>query len=332
MIQTRGSKSEARNRPDRRRNAKAIPSPPTRGSGVGGEGQGEVGGSAELAVAEFVAALYDRSLDQFMAHSWPQRFSFFRQDYSTAGASFENTAKQFQWTKGQWEQRFQGVDLRYREFPPNMVANFHAYEFQKNEFRGLDRQPFGLAPPEAARRDMKLGLPVVVTGSLASSPKEAEAKNGAAFFGADKRLGQGGAATPAKTPDLNQVAARKNLNETAFFFPQLVSDGNGVVRMTFTMPEALTEWKFMGFAHDQACRSGYLEGKTVTTKDLMVQPNPPRFLREGDRVEFTVKVSNQTTNRQSGRIRLTFDDALHSGAGLAPAKSKKGQAGRAALR
>ena len=105
----------------------------------------------------------------------------------------------------------------------------------------------------------------------------------------------GGASEPAAPKiDLGKVAARKNLNETAFFFPQLTSDSNGVVRMTFTMPEALTKWRFLGFAHDRSVRSGYLEDHAVTAKDLMVQPNPPRFLREGDTVEFTVKVSNQS--------------------------------------
>src|SRR5882757_8529391 len=87
----------------------------------------------------------------------------------------------------------------------------------------------------------------------------------------------GGGAAPARTgpkPDLGQVTARKNLSETAFFFPQLTSDSNGVVRMTFAMPEALTKWRFMGFAHDTALRGGYLEGHAVTAKDLMVQPNP----------------------------------------------------------
>ncbi len=66
------------------------------------------------------------------------------------------------------------------------------------------------------------------------------------------------------------------------------------------MPEALTEWKFLGLAHDRQLRSGLLTGTTVTAKDLMVEPNPPRFLREGDVVEFTVKVSNQSPTRQSG--------------------------------
>src|SRR5204862_6108241 len=106
----------------------------------------------------------------------------------------------------------------------------------------------------------------------------------------------GGGARPATgpKPDLSGVTARKNLNETAFFFPQLTSDSNGVVTMMFTMPEALTKWHFMGFAHDTSVRSGYVEGRAVTAKDLMLQPNPPRFLREGDTIEFSVKVSNQS--------------------------------------
>ncbi|MDB6031752.1 MAG: hypothetical protein JWM16_2090, partial [Verrucomicrobiales bacterium] len=119
-------------------------------------------------------------------------------------------------------------------------------------------------------------------------------------------------AAPLKKPDLGQVTARKNLNETAFFFPQLLSDKDGVVRLQFTMPEALTKWKFMGFAHDKEVRSGYLQGETVTAKDLMVQPNPPRFLREGDVLEFTVKVSNQTAARQSGTVRLTLNEAYNN--------------------
>ena len=81
---------------------------------------------------------------------------------------------------------------------------------------------------------------------------------------------------------MSQVSARKNLNETAFFFPHLLCDTDGTVRMEFTMPEALTQWKFLGFAHDTGMRSGYLTDSIITAKDLMVEPNPPRFVREGD--------------------------------------------------
>src|SRR5665213_1102455 len=75
-------------------------------------------------------------------------------------------------------------------------------------------------------------------------------------------------------PRRRQVSARKNLNETAFFYPQLMADANGVVRMTFTMPEALTKWHFLAFAHDRNLRAGFLDAHAVTAKDIMVQPNP----------------------------------------------------------
>ena len=100
------------------------------------------------------------------------------------------------------------------------------------------------------------------------------------------------------------------MNETAFFFPQVTTDSNGVSRFTFTMPEALTTWRVLAFAHDKELRSGMLADKVVTSKEIMVQPNPPRFVREGDTIEFSVKVLNQSTNRQTGRIQLTFRSAL----------------------
>jgi len=113
----------------------------------------------------------------------------------------------------------------------------------------------------------------------------------------------------ASSPDLSQVSVRKNLDETAFFFPHLISGSDGVVRIEFTMPEALTQWRFMGFAHDRQLRSGFLTDTAVTAKDLMVQPNPPRFVREGDVIEFTVKVSNQSPTRQTGQVSLSLSDA-----------------------
>ena len=84
---------------------------------------------------------------------------------------------------------------------------------------------------------------------------------------------------------------------------------DGVVQIVFTMPEALTQWRFLGFAHDKDLRAGLLTDKVITAKDLMVEPNPPRFVREADTIEFTVKVSNRTDKPQGGRVRLTFADA-----------------------
>jgi len=115
--------------------------------------------------------------------------------------------------------------------------------------------------------------------------------------------------TTLATPDLEKIPARKNLDETAFFFPHLLSNPAGEVRIEFTIPQALTEWRFLGFAHDNQMRSGFLTDTTVTAKDLMVEPNPPRFVREGDIIEFTVKVTNQSAARQTGKVSLTMADA-----------------------
>ena len=110
-------------------------------------------------------------------------------------------------------------------------------------------------------------------------------------------------------PNLDQVSARTNLQETAFFYPHLIADDNGTVKIEFTIPEALTKWKFLSFAHDTELRTGMLTDEITTSKDLMVQPNPPRFLREGDQLEFSVKITNRGEEPQVGSIRLTLADA-----------------------
>ena len=100
------------------------------------------------------------------------------------------------------------------------------------------------------------------------------------------------------------------MNETAFFFPHVVAGDDGSIKLEFTMPEALTRWRFLGFAHDRDLRAGLLSDTAVTSKDLMVQPNPPRFVREGDTLEWTVKVTNLSPTRQTGQAALNFSDPL----------------------
>ena len=165
-----------------------------------------------------------------------------------------------------------------------------------------------MAMPEMASADMAMNS---LSSAPAAAPMMAMRKSASAggFAEGQSDKAAAGPGAPPKGPDLSKVTARKNLNETAFFFPKLVSSQEGEVRLEFTMPEALTKWKFLGFAHDKEMRSGFLTDSMVTVKDLMVQPNPPRFLREGDLLEFTVKVTNQAPTIQTGTVRLTFNDA-----------------------
>ena len=108
---------------------------------------------------------------------------------------------------------------------------------------------------------------------------------------------------------IEEVKVRKNFNETAFFFPQLKTDAEGNVEFSFTIPEALTQWKLLTLAHTKDAASGYTEKTVVTQKPLMVQPNAPRFIREGDKMEFSAKVVNLTDKEVTGTAVLELIDA-----------------------
>ncbi len=260
------------------------------------------GAGAERWAAELVATLYDASLDAFAPLHWPAGFGVFRQEPLLVTAGFANSANPLQpFTHWTWEPI--SVELRYRDFPPEIRQEFFAPVPMALRY-GLAVRAVGT---ETDRLVMPAAAPAAeaaLTAHAAPGPA-AQAKAGVAGSGVEAT-----SESPARGPDLSRVAARKNLEETAFFFPHLRSDTNGLVRLEFTMPEALTEWRFLGFAHDRALRAGLLEGRTVTARDLMVQPNPPRFVREGDVLEFTVKVSNQSDRPQRGTVRLTFTDGL----------------------
>ncbi len=106
------------------------------------------------------------------------------------------------------------------------------------------------------------------------------------------------------------IAVRENLNETVFFYPHLETDKDGNVLISFKMNEALTKWKLMTFAHTQDLEVGMETREVVTQKDLMVVPNPPRFLRDNDEIIFTSKVNNLTDKAIEGSIKIELLDAL----------------------
>jgi uncharacterized protein YfaS (alpha-2-macroglobulin family) len=271
------------------------------------------GPNARKAVAEMVATLYDQSLDAYLPHPWPRQFNVFRQDFATMQVHFENMLKQFQHLHGNWPVAYKDARYTYRAYPNDLTVNLWGYMYFRNGrgggFGGAPMAP-GAAPEAATMLGAEpKGQALRGMQNADGALGDRAAKRADALDKGGEQIGavqQGG---PNPVPDLGSISARKNLNETAFFFPHLISDQDGQVKLEFTMPEALTQWRFMGFAHDRDLRSGYLEDKVVTAKDIMVQPNAPRFVREGDAIDFTVKVSNQSPTRQTGQVRLTLADA-----------------------
>ncbi|MCX8531163.1 alpha-2-macroglobulin family protein [Chryseobacterium luquanense] len=110
--------------------------------------------------------------------------------------------------------------------------------------------------------------------------------------------------------NINNVPVRQNLNETAFFYPDLKTDSEGNVSFEFTSPEALTKWKLMFLAHTKDARAATLEKEVVTQKEFSVTPNYPRFLREGDELNLQSKLSNLTSKKLNGSAQLQILDAF----------------------
>jgi TonB-dependent SusC/RagA subfamily outer membrane receptor len=107
------------------------------------------------------------------------------------------------------------------------------------------------------------------------------------------------------------IITRKNFNETAFFYPQLRTDEKGEILIDFTIPEALTKWRFKAFAHTQDLKTGYLEQEIVTQKQLSISANMPRFLREGDTITVSARLVNLTTAPLKGNVHLQMFNAMN---------------------
>jgi hypothetical protein len=238
--------------------------------------------------AEMVATLYDASLDAFVRHEFPEwrAFDDLCTDLGEAESS-DNIVESAYWC-WEWESApYTRVERSHRQFESASIFHVWPNPRPTRYHRGWGRV-FVPRLPRSRQPQYSVG----------STPPDPFAPRSA---DSDKSVDAGGV--------LPAISPRRNLRETAFFFPNLTSNEKGEIRLSFTMPEALTTWRFLGFAHDRELRSGFLEGETITAKDLMVQPNPPRFLREGDALAFTVKISNQSDREQSGTARLDLTDS-----------------------
>jgi len=113
-----------------------------------------------------------------------------------------------------------------------------------------------------------------------------------------------------ETDETNEkVQLRTNMNETVFFYPDIVTDKEGNFVLKFKMNDALTKWKLRLFAHTKDLKSAYGEKEIITQKELMITPNNPRFVREGDKLIFNARIDNLTENDLNGTARVELYDA-----------------------
>lgn len=103
---------------------------------------------------------------------------------------------------------------------------------------------------------------------------------------------------------------RTNLAETAFFYPQLRTNEQGEISFSFTMPESLTRWNFRGYSHTKGMLMGTLDGEATTSKEFMLTPNLPRFVRVGDNTSIAASLSNMTGKPQAGTVSMILFDPM----------------------
>lgn len=263
------------------------------------------GNKGEKVAAEMLAGMYDASLDQFKPHSWNKLHIW-----------------PVLWNNVYWKTiGFENVHSEEHENYPYTEKNLNkSYDELLGFYAYYDRFEQGSSKPRRYSAETKNGNAPPPPEALQTEKKSQDEERSIALkdgFSTNKsELLAGKVATPlaggAMQTTEGSVQVRKNFNETAFFFPDLKTDAEGNVKLEFTIPEALTEWKLMTMAHTKDLSSGYVEKKVITQKPLMVQPNPPRFMREGDRMEFSAKIVNLENKELTGTATLELLDATNN--------------------
>jgi len=244
--------------------------------------------------SEILASMYDASLDAFRSNDW--QLSIYRTQYGTAG-----------WMTGYFVSAI-SLLTRYNNNVPSFLTlsynslnwyNYHQMSGDLRHFRGgkgvvLSSVGDGMNYlSEAAPTAMMNGRMLKKTEVADQAVSTIEAD---------------GSGRPQE--DLSGIEARSNFAETAFFYPQLRTDENGEVLISFTTPESLTRWKFRALALTKDLQYGLTDSLVVTQKPLMVIPNAPRFLREGDTITFSTKVTSLNDEDQMGVCQLMLFDAI----------------------
>lgn len=227
--------------------------------------------------AELCATLYDASLDQILPHRfseliWPQHAQLYnlQSSYVSWGSFIQD----------------------YRYFQDGTERSLPQLLSYMQTCMGYGRGIY----PRAAVMDAVY--------------KEEENAKSAPILTQSALADQASGGKQKETSPPPAKAIRKNLQELVFFKPELHTDAEGNLVLDFEINEALTTWKFLGFAHTPALQSGLIEGTVKTQKPLMIQGQLPRFLRQGDTITLAARVSNLDKIVQNTKAELKISDVL----------------------
>lgn len=253
------------------------------------------------AKAQMLATMYDASLDALQRNSWWFETPFSR---ATPDIGYNSATSGSSSVSARLEYPVTDIIRLYRRY--NMLKPFSweqvYYSFRSPMSRAMVKERRGVVMEEAVDMDMLDEAPAMM--NMVAVPERTMAK---AAMKEDK-LADAGQQGGGEAEDAPQPSMRSNFEETAFFYPDLLTDQDGVVTVSFTLPESLTKWRFMAFAHTGEVDHGMFEATAVASKDFMVQPNMPRFVRTGDQATVATRIINQSEKPVAGTATMRLID------------------------
>lgn len=220
--------------------------------------------------AELMSVLYDASADALTPHEW----SFF--------IPFERNISSYPWEGGrEMGQHYASLRFGRKDFPVKPLSYSRLVLPLLFKYGAIENvKLFSMATPMVTSRMVKNRSHAIEQDDVM-----------------------------AESNDIALNSIRTNFAQTAFFFPQLHTDKDGLVRISFQVPESLTRWKFMALAHSKDMCNGQLADYAEAKKEFMVQPFVPRFIRVGDKWVLKGLIQNCSELMQQGSVKLELKDA-----------------------
>lgn len=234
------------------------------------------------------ATIFDKSLDLLKKHSWA--LSVLRNSYYVSNS---------------WRSIINNDVIAFKEANLNVIPELYVElpSFDSSLFPTRYNRYFGARPPVIKYNKEELNEVVMVDYNTKHRMQMAKASAAPTSIAAFDVRGndEAGGTVLSKMEDIQaepevdlSAMVRTNLGETAFFTPSLVADADGTLNISFTLPETMTTWRMVGVVHDSQMRHAFIDTECVAKKSIIVKPNVPRFLREGDKGTLVATVSNTT--------------------------------------
>ena len=256
--------------------------------------------------AQMVVAMYDKSLDKLRKNQWSKLYDL--QPW-LSNARWIVSWQQDVLNRSTWQQwkplNYQTLD--FSRFDHSLFpVTFSGQKIMR--IRGVGKNAVMMKTASATTSGTMLEEVKVGSGYVDSFSSLDAAPLQGKIGGLELAENVAGVETAEGESEYMQMQLRENLNETAFFYPALTTDEDGNVSIKFTLPESVTTWRLLGFAHTADMLNNVIEAEAVASKEVMVQPNMPRFVRVGDKVRISARISNSGEKVAKGTAMMELVD------------------------